>query len=304
MALGRDAALGHGPEVPAVVRLAVTIGACQQGLAGYPAVLVSYLLRHRHRQILGALNSAHELGGLKEALHGAGVQPGVATAESLNRELARLQVHAVEIGDLVLASGGRDDRRGPLAHVAGIEVEAGHGIVRLGALGLLLDGDGVVLPVELHHAEALRVVDAVAEDRGALPRLGARHGAAQAPRQAVAVEDVVAQDQGAGLAARKVVSDDEGLRQAVGFGLLGVGEAHSEVRAVAQEPLEVGQVLWCGDDQDVPDARQHEGGERVVDHRLVVDGQKLLARHARQRVQAGAGAPGENDALHAIPLRN
>lgn len=39
--------------------------------------------------------------------------------------------------------------------VARIEVQAGDGVGALGALGLLLDGDGPALAVELHDAEAL-----------------------------------------------------------------------------------------------------------------------------------------------------
>ena len=43
-------------------------------------------------------------------------------------------------------------------HVARVEVQAGDGVGALGALGLLLDGDGPPLAVELHDAEALGVV--------------------------------------------------------------------------------------------------------------------------------------------------
>ena len=48
--------------------------------------------------------------------------------------------------------------------------------------------------------------------------------------------------------------------------------------------------------------RQHQRGQRIVDHRLVVDRQQLLRRHERQRMQPRAGAAGENDALtrHAV----
>ena len=77
-------------------------------------------------------------------------------------------------------------------HVARVEVQAGDRVGALGALGLLLDGDGTALAVELHDAEALGVVHVVAEDRGAA-RLGVLHGARQVAAEAVAVEDVVAQ---------------------------------------------------------------------------------------------------------------
>ena len=141
----------------------------------------------------------------------------------------------------------------------------------------------------------------VAEDRGP-PRLGVLDGARQVARQAVAVEDVVAEHEGARLAVDEFLADGEGLRQAVGARLLGVGEVHAVARAVPEQALEVGEVGRRGDDQDVPDARQHEGGQRVVDHGLVVDRQQLLGGHERERVQARAGPAGEDDAFHRIPL--
>jgi hypothetical protein len=138
----------------------------------------------------------------------------------------------------------------------------------------------------------------VAEDRGAALALGVGHGPAQHLFEPLAVEDVVAQHQGARLAAHEPLADDEGLGQAVGAGLLGVGELDAEAAAVAQEPLEVGQVRRGRDDQDLADARHHEDGERVVDHGLVVDREQLLGRDLGQRVEPGAGSAGENDAFH------
>ena len=162
---------------------------------------------------------------------------------------------------------------------------------------LLLDGDRVVVPVELDDAEALRVVHAVAEDRRP-PGLRARGRAAQVAREAVAVEDVVAQDQRARAARHEPPAVVEGARQAVGLGLHRVGEGDPELGAVAQQALEVGRVLRRRDDEDVADAGKHERGERVVDHGLVVDRQQLLARHARERVKSRAGAARQDDALH------
>ena len=137
----------------------------------------------------------------------------------------------------------------------------------------------------------------VAEDRGPAG-LCVLHGASQVAGQAVAVEDVVAEHQGARLAVDELLADGERLRQAVRRGLLGVGQVHAVARAVPEQALEVGEVRRRGDDQDVPDARQHEGAERVVDHGLVVDRQQLFGGHERERVQARAGTAGEDDAFH------
>lgn len=247
------------------------------------------------------LHGADELRGLVQALHGAGVEPRVAAAQGDHGQRPLLQVHLVERRDLKLAARGRLHPMGLGGHVARVEVQAGDGVGALGLGGLLLDGHGPALAVELDDAEALGVVHVVAEDSGPA-RLGVLDGARQVARQAVAVEDVVAEHQGARLAGDELLADGEGLRQAVGARLLGVGEVHAVARAVPEQALEVGQVGRRGDDQDVPYASQHEGAKRVVDHGLVVDRQQLLGGHERERVQARAGPAGEDDAFHRIPL--
>ena len=318
-ALGLEGGVGHGAslvvEVPVdelaggdalemlpVFGLAVALRAGDKRLAVDPAVLVGDLLQHGHGHVLGALDGADELAGLVEGLHGAGVQPRVAAPEGHDGEQPVLQIHAVEVGDLELAAGGGDDLPGPPAHVARVEVQAGDGVGALRVLGLLLDGDGVEGLVELHDAEALGVVDVVAEHGGEAAGLGVLHGAAEVPAQAVSVEDVVAEDERAGLPSRELLADDEGLCEAVGAGLDGVRQVHAVVRPVSQQALEVRKVRGSRDDQDVADAGHHEDGQRVVDHRLVVDRQQLLAGDGGQRIQAGAGPAGEDDTLHALPL--
>ena len=296
-----DLAGGDLLEVLAVDRLAVRLGSLLQLRGRDPAVLPCDLLGDRDRQVLGVLDGADELRGLVQALHGAGVQPRVAAAQGDDGERPLLQVHPVEVGDLKLASGRGLHPMGLGGHVARVEVQAGDGVGALGLGGFLLDGDGPPLRIELHDAEALGVVHVVPEDRGP-PRFGVLHGARQVTGQAVAVEDVVAEHQGARLAGDEVLADGEGLRQAVGARLLGVGQVHAVARAVPEQALEVGQVGRCRNDENVPNARQHEGAKRVVDHRLVVDRQQLLGCHERERVQARAGPAGENNSLHLILL--
>ena len=289
--------------MPPVDRLAVGLGGLLKLGGGDPAVLPGDLLGDGHGQVLGVLHGADELRGLVQALHGAGVQPRVPAAQRHHGERPLLQVHLVERGDLELAAG-----RGPHfvrlgCHVARVEVQAGDGVGALGFGGLLLDGDGPALPVELHDAEALGVVHVVAEDRGAA-RLRVLDGLLEVAAEAVAVEDVVAEHQGARLSGDEVLADGEGLRKAVRRGLLGVGQVHAVARAVPKQALEVGQVGRGGDDQDIPDARQHEGAKRVVDHGLVVDRQQLLAGDERERVQTRARATREDDAFHRLDLQS
>ena len=281
----------------AVDRLAVGLRGLLQLGGRDPAVLPGDLLGDRDRQVLGVLHGADELRGLVQALHGAGVQPRVAAAQGDDGQRPLLKVHPVEVGDLQLAAGRGLHPMRLGGDVARVEVQAGDGVGALGLGGLLLDGDGTAPAVELHYAEALGVVHVVAEDRGAA-RLGVLDGARQVAGKAVAVEDVVAQHQGARPAGDELLADGEGLRQAVGARLLGVGQVHAVAGAVPEQALEVGEVRRRGDDQDVPDARQHKGGQRVVDHGLVVDRQQLLGGHERERIQAGSGPACEDDALH------
>jgi hypothetical protein len=114
----------------------------------------------------------------------------------------------------------------------------------------------------------------------------------------VTVEDVVAEDQARGLPGDEVAAEDEGLGEPVGARLLAVVEAHAEAAAVSEQVAVGWQVARRRDDEHLADAGQHEQAQRVVDHRLVVHRQQLLADHPRHRVESGAGAPGENDPLH------
>ena len=113
----------------------------------------------------------------------------------------------------------------------------------------------------------------------------------------LAVEDVVAQDQGHPIPADELAADQEGLGQPLGLGLNRVANRDAQPAAVAQQPLETADVLRRRDQQDVANARQHQHRQRIVDHRLVVDGQELLADGPRDGVEPGAGAAGQNDSL-------
>src|SRR5687768_6994767 len=70
--------------------------------------------------------------------------------------------------------------------------------------------------------------------------------------------------------------------------------------AVTEQAAEALDVGWRRDEQDVPDARQHERRQRVIDHRLVVDREELLGDDERQRMQAGSGPAGEKYPFHRV----
>ena len=111
-------------------------------------------------------------------------------------------------------------------------------------------------------------------------------------------EDVVAQDEAGRTAGKEAGADDKRLREPFWAALLRIGEGQSDPAPVTEKLLEAGQIARGGDDEDVPDARHHQRGQRVVDHGLVVHGEKLLADGLRGRIQPGSGPSRQNDALH------
>ena len=110
----------------------------------------------------------------------------------------------------------------------------------------------------------------VGEDRCAF---AARHGLLKLRVQIVAVKYVVAQYQDTGVVADKFFTNDKGLRQPVWARLHRVVKLNAPLAAVTEQLLEAWRILRCRDNQDVTNPSQHQRAQRVVDHRLVVDGE-------------------------------
>jgi hypothetical protein len=225
---------------------------------------------------------------------GAGVEPRVPPAEELHPERPVLQVQAVQVRDLELPSGRRREPLREVDHPVVVEVQAGDRPARLRARGLLLEAQGPTVRAELDDAVLLRPLDRGAtvfayrvEPGGALERLG----------EPVPVEEVVPEDEAARLAAYELLAHQERLREAARVRLHRVPQGQPPPRAVAEQIPERLLIARRRDDQHVPYPGQHQGGERVVDHRLVVDRQELLARRQRDRVEARARPSGEDDRL-------
>ncbi|MOA19050.1 hypothetical protein D3C78_1394030 [compost metagenome] len=91
--------------------------------------------------------------------------------------------------------------------------------------------------------------------------------------QVVAIKNVVTQHQRAVIATNKLFAQNKGLGQPIRARLYLVLQVQSPLAAISQQLLETGGVLRCADDEDVADPRQHQGAQRVIDHRLVIDRQ-------------------------------
>jgi hypothetical protein len=141
----------------------------------------------------------------------------------------------------------------------------------------------------------LRGIDHIAEHGRAAPAGGCP---VKLLGQAVSVEDIVAQDQRDAIRADEFPSDDEGIGEAARAILGGIGEGEAKLRAVAQEPPEQRQILRRRNNEDIANAGEHQHRQRVIDHRLVEDGQQLLRDDHRHGVKTRRAAASKDDPLH------
>ena len=118
--------------------------------------------------------------------------------------------------------------------------------------------------------------------------------------QIVAIENIVPQHQGTGFVVHKIFANDEGLRQAIGAGLNRIRDVHAPLTAIAQEFRETRGIVRGADQQNIPNASQHQSGQRVVDHGLVVHRHELLGHRLSNWVQACARATGQDNAFARI----
>jgi hypothetical protein len=116
-------------------------------------------------------------------------------------------------------------------HLIVVEIQAGHRVARFGFRRLFLEPDGTPALVEPHDAVPLGIVNGIREHRGAA-RLG--RGSLQPRGQVLAVEDVVAQDQAAGVGTDKRAANDERLGQSARLRLDGVLQGQSPSVSVTE----------------------------------------------------------------------
>ena len=281
-------------EVGAVARHHLGVAQGPQLLVVDPALVPGDLLDAADLVALPGLDDVDELAGVHEALEGPRVEPGRAARQHRDGEVVALQVGLVDGRDLELATVARCQPAGDLHDVVVVEVQPGHRVAAPWVLGLLLDRSDRAVLVELHDAVGAGVAHVVREDVATADIDEPREGSAEPG----AVEDVVAEHQGDGVVADEVRADDEGLGQALGPRLDRVGDLDAPLGPVAEEADELVAVVGSRDDEDLPDAGHHQCRQRVVDHRLVVDGHQLLGDRTGDRVQSRARAAGEDDALH------
>ena len=93
----------------------------------------------------------------------AGVKPSKAASEEFDFQAMLVQEGLIDGRDLQLSAGRWLDVACHFDYFVGIEVEANHGVVRLGMLGLFFNREYVALSVERRYAVPLGVVDVITE---------------------------------------------------------------------------------------------------------------------------------------------
>ena len=120
--------------------------------------------------------------------------------------------------------------------------------------------------------------------------------------KAVAVEDIIPQDHGTAVIPDKITPDGEGLGQPFRFFLHGIGDVHAEGSPVPEQLPDTGCVSRGADDENITNPRQHQSAEGIVDHGLIIDRQKLLARNKRKGIEPCSGSPGKQNSFHMLCL--
>ena len=245
-------------------------------------------------ETLAGLDGLDEGCGLQQGVVGAGVKPCVAAAHGLDVKLVAREVGLVDVGNLELTACRWLYRLRDIDDVLIVEIKTRHGEVGLRRGWLFLEAHGLALLVKLDDAVALRVADVVGKDRRAV-RLCGR--ALHHDSEVGAIEDIVAQDERTALAREELLANQERLRKPLRLRLHGVRDGDAPLRAVAEQPPEVHVVLRRRDHEDVPNAREHQCRQWIVDHRLVIDRHELLRHRDRQWVEPRPRATRQDNSL-------
>src|SRR5438477_2288112 len=250
-------------QIASVIILAETVRLREQLVAVDIAHIVGDLLDAGDLEPLAHFDRADIFAGAQQILMRAGVEPGIAAAELFDLQCAAPEIDIVEICDFKLAPRRRLQPARDVDDLVVVEIKAGDGPMRARPRRLLLDRDGLPGRVEFDDAIGRGITDLIGEDGCAQAR--ARR-VLQQPREATAIKDVVAEDERRRAFADEVAADQESLRQAAGFGLLGIAERDAPSAAVAEQALEAPPLQGWRDDEDVADPRWHWRRPRGVNH--------------------------------------
>src|SRR5208282_2143676 len=140
----------------------------------------------------------------------------------------------------------------------------------------------------------LGILDRIGEDRCSV---GLVARALQHPLESLAVEDVISQDQGDVVLTDELPANEKCLGQSTGTRLHGVPDGKADLSSIPQDPLKILDIVWRGYQENLANAGKHQRREGIVNHRLVVDRQELLADGSGNRIEPRTRTTGQNDAF-------
>src|SRR6476646_5167251 len=212
----------------------------------------------------------------------AGIPP--VPAEDVELELARTDVVVVHVGDLELAAARRLQLRDDVENVGLVAIEARDGETAWWIRRLLDDlrDAGVLDARDAEMTEMLGLADMREQDARAFTlfaevvnRLRDRPS-----------EDVVCEHYDDAGVTDELAGKAERVRDPAGALLVSVLEL------IAEQPPEVAHMLSTGDQHQLCDSGFPQSVDGIHHHWPVVDGQEVLVRDPRQRIQTRTGPAG------------
>src|SRR5882724_11664033 len=162
---------------------------------------------------------------------------------------------------------------------------------------LFLETDCLALSVKFDHPVALWIAHLISENARA-----ALDGESVPVEIEFPVKNVIAQNEGRSGVANEFSADQKSLGDSFRLWLLGVFDPNTKLRAIAQIVSKHRQIFRRGNDQDLPQAAEHQRGQWVANHWFVVDREKLLADDLSEREKTCPGATGKKNGLFVHPF--
>ena len=230
--------------------------------------MVSDLLQAGNFSVLMVFHGLYEISCLHQRFMCSCIQPGKSLAQKFHVQLVLLQIDPVQIRDLQLSPCGRLQILGILHHLIVIEIKASDTVIGLWLCRFLFNGNRLALTVKLYDSKPLRIIHIITE-HGSSFCTGCR--CTQSLFQSVSVENIVTQDHGNTVISDKILTDDKCLCQSVRAWLYRIGQFNAKLMPISQKSLKPGSILRCGNDQYLSDSRLHKYGQRIIDHRFIID---------------------------------
>ena len=91
------------------------------------------------------------------------------------------------------------------------------------------------------------------------------------------MEDIISENKTSTIVSDEFFTYGKRLCESIGRGLFGILKMHAIVGAIPEESFESGEVKGRRNDENLPNSREHEHRDGIIDHGLIIDRHELLA---------------------------